>query len=87
MIYLQSARHDFVNFDDEIYVYENRHVLDGLTRDSFTWAFANVEVSNWHPLTWLSLMADAELVGHGHGAPPVPASRRGCTWSMPRCTP
>jgi Flp pilus assembly protein TadD len=53
----------FVNFDDDKYVTENPHVLAGLTRDSIAWAFSSTDLANWHPLTWLSHMADCQLYG------------------------
>ncbi len=53
----------FVNLDDNRYVYDNGHVIQGLTRDSMTWAFESLEYDNWHPLTWLSLMLDREIFG------------------------
>ncbi len=62
-VYGQTARHDFVNFDDDHYVYANPHVRDGLTGESLGWAFTAVWSSNWHPLTWLSHMLDCELFG------------------------
>jgi Flp pilus assembly protein TadD len=62
-VYAQTARHGFVNFDDDHYVYENPHVRKGLTRESVAWAFTAVWSSNWHPLTWLSHMLDCELFG------------------------
>src|SRR5262245_258416 len=53
----------FVNYDDDIYVSRNPHVLDGLSAGNVIWAFATTEASNWHPLTWLSLQLDASLGG------------------------
>ena len=38
-VFGQTARHDFVNFDDDDYVYENRHVRRGLTAEGIAWAF------------------------------------------------
>jgi protein O-mannosyl-transferase len=54
---------DFINYDDPGYVTENPHVKDGLTWDGIGWAFTASYVSNWHPLTWLSLMLDHDLFG------------------------
>ncbi|HEV3339088.1 MAG TPA: tetratricopeptide repeat protein [Pirellulales bacterium] len=51
----------FVNFDDDLYVYENRMVQKGLSRPAVNWAFTNTQAANWHPLTWLSLQLDYEL--------------------------
>lgn len=62
-VYAQVVHFDFVGIDDPDYVTENRHVLGGLTGTNIAWAFTSLEKANWHPLTWLSLMLDAELGG------------------------
>jgi Tfp pilus assembly protein PilF len=54
---------DFIGFDDPQYVTENTHVQKGLGREAVIWAFTTSHASNWHPLTWLSLMLDRELFG------------------------
>ncbi|MHC4530126.1 MAG: tetratricopeptide repeat protein [Planctomycetota bacterium] len=60
----EPVRHnDFVNYDDNMYVTENRNVKAGLTADSIIWAFTTSEATNWHPLTWLSHQLDCELFG------------------------
>ena len=48
---------------DPRYVTKNTHVTDGLTWPDVRWAFQSTEASNWHPLTWLSHMADCQLFG------------------------
>ena len=69
-VYGQTATHDFVNFDDDEYVYGNRHVQDGVTWASIAWAFTQARVAaHWHPLTWLSLMADAQVLKLNGGRP------------------
>jgi tetratricopeptide (TPR) repeat protein len=55
----------FVDYDDDDYVWANPRVLAGFGAGSAGWAFTTFHASNWHPLTWLSLMADAELFGPG----------------------
>jgi protein O-mannosyl-transferase len=63
-VYFTSLHNGTVNFDDPIYVTKNKHVQAGLTGESVRWAFstnAEQESSNWHPLTWLSLMLDKHL--------------------------
>lgn len=62
-VYLQVYGFGFVMIDDAFYVSKNFHVTRGLTLDSFVWAFKTTTESNWHPLTWLSLMADAQIGG------------------------
>jgi tetratricopeptide (TPR) repeat protein len=56
-------RYSFVNFDDGLYVTDNPHVTGGLTAANFHWAWSSLHAVNWHPLTWLSLQADASLFG------------------------
>jgi tetratricopeptide (TPR) repeat protein len=54
---------EFLNFDDAQYITDNPKVLQGLTRQGFVWSFTTFHASNWHPLTWLSHMADCQLFG------------------------
>jgi protein O-mannosyl-transferase len=56
----------FINLDDTTYVYENAYVQSGLNWNSIGQAFSSELVgksSNWHPLTWLSLMLDYQIFG------------------------
>ena len=62
-VFSQIAWHDFINFDDGIYVTENNHVQAGLSWQSIHWAFVSFDATNWHPVTWLSHMLDCELYG------------------------
>jgi protein O-mannosyl-transferase len=63
VVYAPVRDFDFVSLDDPGYVFDNATVKAGLTWDGLRWAFAGFHSSNWHPLTWLSLMLDAELFG------------------------
>ena len=56
-------RHEFVNYDDDHYVYENPRITNGLTLDGIQWAFTHVHADNWHPLTTISHMLDCQLYG------------------------
>ena len=62
-VYRQVGDHEFINFDDNLYVTENHHVQAGLTLEGVKWAFTTTDVAYWHPVTWLSLMLDYELYG------------------------
>lgn len=66
-LYWPVQHFDFVSFDDTAYVTENRIVQGGLTAEGVRWAFSAFEIANWHPLTWLSHMLDAELFGLNAG--------------------
>src|SRR5271166_3856051 len=59
----------FVNFDDSYYVTRNEHVLSGLSLANARWAVTSFYNSNWHPLTWLSLQADAAWSKGSDGRP------------------
>ena len=67
LVFWQVRNFDFTNYDDDLYVYENSHVLNGLTTDAISWAFTTSQASNWHPLTWFSLMLDCQLLGPNPG--------------------
>ncbi len=61
--YWPVRTHDFVKYDDDKYVTDNRQVQSGLNERSVRWAFTSGYASNWHPVTWLSHMLDCELFG------------------------
>jgi tetratricopeptide (TPR) repeat protein len=69
LVFGQTVRYGFVNFDDDAYFTSNYHVKAGLTWSGVSWAFRTGHASNWHPLTWLSLMLDAQLSGPGPMGP------------------
>ncbi len=68
-VYIQVGNHDFLDYDDNVYVTANPHVTSGITTNNVIWAFSSVDAANWHPVTWLSHMADVQIFGmnpHGH---------------------
>jgi tetratricopeptide (TPR) repeat protein len=60
IVFAQTLGFDFVNFDDKGYVYQNDQVRSGLTWQGIVWSFG-LHQYNWHPLTWLSHMADYQM--------------------------
>ena len=62
-IYGQTLSHDFVNYDDDVYVTDNPHVQAGLNLHSIGWAFVTEKALYFLPLTWMSLMLDHDLYG------------------------
>ena len=62
LLYGRVIDDEFLAFDDSVYVTRNIHVNTGLNRANVDWAFGFHE-ANWHPLTWLSHMADCQLFG------------------------
>jgi tetratricopeptide (TPR) repeat protein len=62
-----ALRFGFVAFDDDLYVTDNPQVKAGLTADGAAWALrVEPRKTYYHPLTWLSLMLDAEVFGVQH---------------------
>ncbi len=62
-VFLPAVTHEFIRYDDPAYITENPHVTSGLSWANVRWAFTSIEASNWHPLTWISHMADCQLFG------------------------
>lgn len=62
-VFGQTLAHDFVNFDDHLYVYENPLVIRGLSTEGIVGAFTHTHARNWHPLTTISHMLDCQLYG------------------------
>lgn len=67
-VYGQVISHHFINLDDDVYIYENPSVVAGLTTKGLVWAFTTFHAANWHPLTWLSHMLDAQVFGLNPGS-------------------
>jgi tetratricopeptide (TPR) repeat protein len=63
LVFGQTLRYDFVNFDDNEYVYANPNIAAGLTIQGAVHAFSGEHAGNWHPLTTLSHMLDCQLWG------------------------
>jgi tetratricopeptide (TPR) repeat protein len=65
--YGQTIHHEFVDFDDEIYITLNPNIKKGFTIEGLACAFTSCAmvqgVALWHPLTWVSLLADYSLYG------------------------
>jgi len=61
--YFQIYSHDFINWDDPYYIYNNPLVSQGLSVLGIGWAFITFSTANWHPVTWISHMLDASLFG------------------------
>jgi Flp pilus assembly protein TadD len=59
--------YDFVNCDDQAYVYENPALQMGLSWQGLVWAFTTGYAGNWHPLTWLSHILDVKWFGLNAG--------------------
>jgi protein O-mannosyl-transferase len=66
-VFSQTIHHNFINFDDDIYVYNAPAIRAGLTLKGIAAAFTSPHAGNWHPLTTLSHMLDCGLYGLNAG--------------------
>ncbi len=62
-VFGQTAWFGFLNYDDNQYIYENPIVQKGLSLQGCVWASTYSEIGHWHPMTWLTHMADCQVYG------------------------
>jgi tetratricopeptide (TPR) repeat protein len=62
IVFLPSLRNEFVNWDDNNYVYDNSFIRS-LDTQLLKSAFMGFHASNWHPLTWISHAIDYAMWG------------------------
>jgi tetratricopeptide (TPR) repeat protein len=63
-VFWPSLKNGFIElYDDGPYVLANAVVRRGLDWQGVRWALTAVHSHNWHPLTWVSHMADVQLFG------------------------
>jgi tetratricopeptide (TPR) repeat protein len=67
LLYWPAGKFEFINLDDDIYVFNNPHVVGGFSWPAFWWSFQAGYASYWHPLTWMSHMLDCQLFGLNPG--------------------
>lgn len=76
-VYWQTHEFAFVNFDDNVFVYNNQHVLKGLSWENLRWSMTAgvgkkatefTDADYWRPLSLLSHMLDVSLFGLKAGA-------------------
>lgn len=65
-VFAQVVTHQFIHYDDGLFVFENDHVKQGLTASSLRWAWTSAE-SGYYPLTWMSHMTDVAIFGMNAG--------------------
>jgi protein O-mannosyl-transferase len=63
LVFVRTVAYDFVDYDDPSYVSNNPELAQGVSVAGIAWAFSATRCANWHPLTWLSLLADRQLFG------------------------
>ena len=66
-VFSQTIHYNFVNFDDDLYVYNAPAIRAGPTLNGIAAAFTSPHAGNWHPLTTLSHILDCGLYGLNAG--------------------
>lgn len=63
LAYWGIQHHQFLNFDDDMYLMSNEFIKNGISLENIKWALSFNGEGYWHPLTWLSLMLDCHIFG------------------------
>ena len=63
LVFCQAGGYDFVNFDDDRYVYDNDHLKHGFTWDGLIYYVYHWHSYTYHPLSTYSHMLDCQLFG------------------------
>ncbi len=63
LVFGQRVGHDFIEFDDSVFVYENPYITPGFTFPGLWWALTDGPYGEWGPLAALSHMLDCQLYG------------------------
>ena len=68
IVFGQTVRYEFINYDDDLYIYENPAVTGGFDLHKIGWIFLhNNGLDGWFPLTDLSHMLDWQFYGPNAG--------------------
>lgn len=62
LVYLPALQNNFINWDDDLYVYNNPNIKL-LNLYFLKWVSTAIVIGNWHPLTMLSYALDYQLWG------------------------
>ena len=50
LVFGQTVRYGFINYDDDRYVFENPQVIQGLNLKGIVWVFTHSVMANWDPI-------------------------------------
>jgi tetratricopeptide (TPR) repeat protein len=62
VVYYGTTRNGFV-WDTVAYLYIHQQHISGLEMDQLGWMLTSLEMTNWHPVTWLSWAIDYRVFG------------------------
>ncbi len=62
-VYWQVHQFEFVNFDDNLLVFENRHIQTRINPEAIRWSFTTNQADLWSPVLWLSFLLEYQFHG------------------------
>ena len=65
-VYWPVRHFAFVNYDDPVYIYQNRHLQAGLTANALGWALTT-GLDQWMPVTWMVRILEWRFFGPDAG--------------------
>ena len=63
LVFGQTIRFGFVNYDDDTNVYATPQIVAGISFRGIQWAFTHLQVGRWSPVAAISRMIDCRLFG------------------------
>jgi Tfp pilus assembly protein PilF len=63
LVYAPIRDHQFLHYDDDVYVTDDVRIRQGVTWDNLLWALTAIEEGLWKPVTLYSHMLDVQLFG------------------------
>lgn len=61
--YMNVMTCGFTGYDDTSYTVDNPIIRSGIDLHAIRWTFTTFDMSNWHPVTWLSYLIDYHIYG------------------------
>lgn len=62
-VFAQTLAFDFLEFDDNVHVFDNPAVREGFTIEGLAAIIIGPKTGIWHPVTWFSHMTDCQIFG------------------------
>jgi Tfp pilus assembly protein PilF len=66
-VFGQTLHYEFLNYDDDQWVYKNFATIQGLSLNGLFGAFTQINCDEWYPLTVISHMLDCQIYGLNPG--------------------
>jgi len=63
VLYWPVQHYEFISYDDQLYIYDNFRIQNGISLESIRKTFYDFHTGHWHPLTMMSHMLDWQMFG------------------------